>query len=495
MAEFLKGSVDESLKKLVQPAGLVPAIVLLLLNLGAIYPAVQFGAIERFAKLDGAWQAAIVAALVLLIGYLFVTVSSSVLDILSGLRAPESLVMSGLRLLELWRFDTLETKVGESPTASLRWEQALRFPVTVEGRESVRPTALGNAFAATQVRAYERYGIELTALWSHMEMSTKLKDAPAVTVVKDERAGIELSANLVLALVLFTIEGLVVFLLLERPGDALLCLLALVPAYLSYRGAVTKAQSWGTAVETLLDLHRGDVRKELGLVEPSSNGVEAERTMWQRASEFYLPGSFSEVAEPFLAPTEPDVEVAGPIKVAWSDLTTVESEGSAETVVLVKRVVEIGLTTEAAGTSGAVLVRDPVLDGIDEIDPLPQAEVSGGGPTFTPEPIQTPDGLALVWQTTNLQASTGALLRYEIALTTLRATGGSVTVAPREAAGIRLTFEEQVTELKLTSLKVLSPLPRLLRGNEELDIQGADARMVTWQFAVAAGDVFWLELA
>ena len=54
MAEFLKGSVDESLKKLVQPAGLVPAIVLLLLNLGAIYPAVQIGAIERFAKLDGA---------------------------------------------------------------------------------------------------------------------------------------------------------------------------------------------------------------------------------------------------------------------------------------------------------------------------------------------------------------------------------------------------------------------------------------------------------
>ena len=492
MAEFLKGSVDESLKKLVQPAGLVPAIVLLLLNLGAIYPAVEIGAIERFAKLDGAWQAAIVAALVLLIGYLFVTLSSSVLDVLSGLRAAESLVLRGLRLLELRRFDALATKVNTAPTASLRWYQALRFPVTVEGRKSVRPTALGNAFAATQVRAFERYGIELTALWSHMEMSTKLKDAPAVAVVKDERAGIELSANLALALVLFTIEGLVAFLLLERPGDALLCLLALVPAYLSYRGAVTKAQSWGTAVETLLDLHRGDVRKELGLVEPSSNGVEAERTMWQRASEFYLPGSFSEVAEPFLAPKEPDVEVAGPMKVAWSDLTTVESEGSAETVVLVKRVVEIGLTTEAAGTSGAVLVRDPVLDDIDDINPLPQAEGSGG-PTFAPKAIHTPDGLALLWQITNLQLSTGALLRYEIALTTLRATGGSVTVAPREAAGIRLTFDGGATELKLTSLKVLSPPPRLTRGNEELDILEAEARTATW--AVSVGDVFWLELA
>jgi hypothetical protein len=285
-------------------------------------------------------------------------------------------------------------------------------------------------------------------------MSTKLKDAPAVTVVKDERAGIELSANLALALVLFTLEGLVVFLLLERPRDALLCLLALLPAYLSYRGAVTKAQSWGTAVDTLLDLHRGDVREELGLVAPSSQAAEEERALWRRASEFYLPGSFSETAEPFLAPEKPRVEVAGPLKVAWSDLTTVEAiaQTASGGVSLATRVVEIGLTTEAAGSSGAVLVRDPALDAID---PLPQAEATQGGPTFaTLAAIKTSDGIALLWRVTSLQPSSGVLLRYELVLTTLGVTGGSVTVAPHEATGFPLTIDAGATALTLTSLKV-----------------------------------------
>ena len=70
-----------------QPAGLVPAAVFVLLNLAFVYPtlkAAEVGYVTIFTGLDEAWQGVTVAVIVLFLGYLLLSVSANVLDLLAG---------------------------------------------------------------------------------------------------------------------------------------------------------------------------------------------------------------------------------------------------------------------------------------------------------------------------------------------------------------------------------------------------------------------------
>jgi hypothetical protein len=480
IAEFLKGTADETLKKLVQPAGLVPAFVLLLLHLAFIYPAAQSqekSVALRFANLSAGWQTALVAAVLLGLSYLLLTTASSTLDLLSGLRVPSSAVLRFLRRLQARQVAALAAAAAAAPDEqrpALRWRLAVAFPITEAGVEEqlLRPTALGNAFAATQTRVRERYGIELAALWAHAEKSTKVKDAPGLTVVKDERAGLELLGNLTLVFSLFTLEGLVFFLLEGQPREAALTLLALLPGYVSYRAAVGKARSWGTAVETVLDLHRDQLRNELGLAAPTSNALREERAMWERASRFFLPGSDLHGLEPFQVVGEPLAQVSGAAQLvslhAFLDVLAEERAGTS--VELAAREYLIALSTlddAGADATAGVLVTDPHVQRIAPGPTVIQAE----GATFTGWLVATGSGAALHWKLADFTARHAVLLRYRVPTLTLAASGGAtVIVAPPEPSGFAVAAggDGGVLELELRAASPLLLPPTLTRAGAEL---------------------------
>ena len=113
LTEFLKGTVKDTLTSLVQPPGLVPAAAFILLNLGVIGPRAKdekLGLAEAYYGLDDAWQAVIVASLILVVGYVLLSASSMVLDTLSG---------------RTWRTSLLATTLSRcAGTAARTWASA-----------------------------------------------------------------------------------------------------------------------------------------------------------------------------------------------------------------------------------------------------------------------------------------------------------------------------------------------------------------------------------
>jgi hypothetical protein len=295
VAEFLKGTVSESLTKLVQPAGLVPATFFVLLNLAFIYPAAhaeQIGLANSFAGLDEKWQVVVLAALILALGYLLLNSANSIIETLSGDTWRGSGLSWLLRKWQLKRRDRLQQR-KDNPRprdnrTALAWRLATEFPTGGNSERYIQPTRLGNVLGALQHTLWDRYGLDSVALWSHMESAKGAKDTPALAVAKDEKATLDLLANLIVVLIAFAIEGLIFFSLRDRYDDALLALLALVPAYVAYRVATSSARSWGSAIGVVFDLHRDELRKELGLREKS--GPDDERKLWRQARRFYLPG-------------------------------------------------------------------------------------------------------------------------------------------------------------------------------------------------------------
>ncbi len=87
ISEFLKGTFDESLKKLVQPSGIIAAAIFLLLNLLIIYPplaAKELAIITNFAALDSAWQIVIGLTVLVVLSYMLVSLSNSILRLMTG---------------------------------------------------------------------------------------------------------------------------------------------------------------------------------------------------------------------------------------------------------------------------------------------------------------------------------------------------------------------------------------------------------------------------
>src|SRR5215207_7748731 len=106
LAEFLKGTVSDSLAKVLQPSGLLPGALLVLLNLAFVYPAAHTEKVPvavSYAALDSGWQAVVLGTLMLGIGFLLLSASSIILDILSGRvwrSALSSWVLRALRNLQ-----------------------------------------------------------------------------------------------------------------------------------------------------------------------------------------------------------------------------------------------------------------------------------------------------------------------------------------------------------------------------------------------------------
>lgn len=295
LAEYLKGTFDDSLKKVVQPAGLLPAALFVLLNLAFIQPAAkrhEVGVAQSYAGLADASTVVVVAATIALLGFVLVSASGNILDTLSGRTWRSS-------LLARWRVkrrDDARTKLrdeckrekDETSKTELDWKLRTRY--APHGSPSA-PTALGDVFAAYEHSATDRYGLRLAALWEPLRGVVKADD-PAGKSVADEKSSLDLMANLTLVIGVFAAEAMVLFSLWSQPGPVLLAASTIVVAFVAYKVTITKALSWCDAIDTVLVLYIDDLLEEMATRKTSS--LSDRRKLLGELSEFLLRGGPSD---------------------------------------------------------------------------------------------------------------------------------------------------------------------------------------------------------
>jgi hypothetical protein len=492
IAEFISGTVNESLKKLLQPVGLIPASIFVLLNLAFVYPSARANGNHLallFAGLDTATQAAVVGLIALGLGYFLLSGSSKILDVLGGEQMRGSTLYSVLVWLQKRKRARLMSDVDNF------WYASRRFYIPFEGehREPL-PTALGNVLFATQGTVERRYGIDMAVFWSQFVATPEIKDLPARAIVEDERASRDILCNAAFVLWSFALEGLVFFTFRGEPRNALLALLAVPAGYVAYRVAVAKAEAWGDAVETLFDLHRDKLHSALKLA-PYGNASE-ERRVWERATRFFVALDDPESSEdPFVRDDAPVVTAipAGEITVPDSVSAVIdglEPYGDStwlrwvEYVVLVAR--QSGDGAGAAGATDAeVLVDDPRVVRIASAPP-PQTQ---GGVTAAAQIVRGSGGSdLLLWKLGGLSGGSAISLRYKLPLLVLWA---NPVLAPKLEPGIGFVLEPPVppvlVEVRLSHLAAGGGRPELrLQNAAQPPADVSDATYV-WQ-EIAVGD-------
>jgi hypothetical protein len=141
-----------------------------------------------------------------------------------------------------------------------------------EAGRRMMPTRLGNVLRRHEDKAGRQYGLSILRIAPHLNLVAAKEHRD---YVDDCRKGLDLGVRLC---VLFALATVLSFGLLI--GDGAWLLLALAPycvSYLAYRGAISSAQAYGTALSTLIDLNRFALYDQLHVPSPSSTAVERSR--------------------------------------------------------------------------------------------------------------------------------------------------------------------------------------------------------------------------
>ena len=170
----------------------------------------------------------------------------------------------------------LDAKPGDRMLADyLRAEVARgarrRFPVA--GRRTM-PTRFGNVLRRYEDNVGRQYGLDILRIAPHLNLVAVKEHRE---YVDDCRKGLDLGVRLCVLFVIAT--ALSVGLL---AGDGAWLLLSLAPycvSYLAYRGAVSSADAYGTALSTLVDLNRFALYEQLHVPLPSDTMAEKNRNV------------------------------------------------------------------------------------------------------------------------------------------------------------------------------------------------------------------------
>ena len=137
--------------------------------------------------------------------------------------------------------------------------------------DHIMPTRLGNVLRRAEVLAGARYGMDA------LEVIPRLYPvAPAamVDMIEDARNQMEVAARFVLVWLVATAFSLAVF---APYGPWLMVpLVTYAMAYLSYRGAISAARSYGDQLMIAIDLYRFDLIKQLHYALPPDHMTEVE---------------------------------------------------------------------------------------------------------------------------------------------------------------------------------------------------------------------------
>jgi hypothetical protein len=493
IAEFISGTVNESLKKFLQPVGLIPAAIFVLLNLAFVYPAARADGVPlatAFAKLDAPTQAAILGLVALALGYFLLSASSTILDIVGGQLIRGSVLYALLVWIQRRRRAYLLR--DDAPN---RWYSSKRFYLPTEGEPpEPLPSALGNVLVATQGTLERRYRLDMAALWSQLVASPELKELPARAVVEDERAARDTLVNTAFVLWLFAVEGLVFFTFQNEPKHALLALIAVPVGFVVYRFAVAKGHAWGSAVETLVDLHRDKLHAALKLAKYGS--LREERQVWERAGRFYVSAgeevSGDDVFEREDAPSVTAIP-AGDLTIPDPVSAVVEGRPPAshpdwlrwiEYVVLVSK-----RRAAAPATNAEILVDDPRVAWIEPFQP---AEGSPGQPKV----VRGSGNQRLLWSLAALAPGAAVSLQYELPLFTLQAQAdgewNSVQSELVRGVGFSVAVPDDVVCLRVKRFASGDGRPELWVEQTRRRPTSSDGRTYEWE--VTPGQFVWIVL-
>lgn len=150
----------------------------------------------------------------------------------------------------------------------------------------VLPTRLGNVIAAAEEYPSHLYGVDAVTFWPYL--APILTEKGYAPFVEREKATLDFLLNMAVVTLAFGAELVYVDWLLSRVHIVSLVLKLLLTgtiAFCFYLLAIQGALSWGYTIRTAFVLYRHELRKRLGLRQPSK--FYEEQNMWGRASRFY----------------------------------------------------------------------------------------------------------------------------------------------------------------------------------------------------------------
>ena len=443
--DFLQTIFSDSLSKFFQPTYLVVAFTFTFLNLTFIFPllaALKIPFVLALLSLNPLLQSLLISLTVLVTGYLLLSLNNFVLKFLTGELWNSSLLGSLLIRRQKAEKDRL-TKLSGGPDARgliARLDKLTRFP---DEDENIGPTALGNVLSATASYIWSHYGIDMTALWPHMEKAVSGDDNLA-TRLTNEKSTLDFLVNLTFVLLAFAVELVFVQFFGRQGANILWALLPLGLAFVVYRAAVSQARTWGDVVEMAFDLHRPDLKQALQLRDFVS--VEDERQVWMKVSRWLLWGDYAQdvfAAQPTFAPTvtssansKVDLQYAT-IDVAYPNGEPCSYPQDGQTMSGIRRVYQKTHYTFTVSSDAMGLAPQNVYVLISHakvpmIDAVPSLDVQD--PKYDGRIIRTNDADQLLWTTANNTPGSIAAISYELPSCMFRAT----TATP----GLSITAEE-----------------------------------------------------
>ena len=191
-------------------------------------------------------------------------------------------------------------------------------------KEHILPTRLGNALRRYEMTAGSPYGIDVIPSLPRIAMVSQPAE---IDYLQNQRMQMELAVRTaVLAMVAALIT---VAFMWRHQGWLLVALVPYAAAYASYRGAVTVAHGYGTAMAVLVELNRFDLYERLRLRQPET--LEQEKglnTVLMQALRLQEDVHFDYVSSQPQAPVCPEATVASGVPDAESADDTASGSGS-----------------------------------------------------------------------------------------------------------------------------------------------------------------------
>ena len=213
------------------------------------------------------------------------------------------------RYLKLRLGDLSKLRLGDpsKPLADaerriLEDEYLATFP---PGRRSDRlmPTRIGNILRASEVHAYDRYGIDSVVIWTRLR---PLLPAEAVASLEQTKAARDFFLLLTVLSAAFALAWCPLLAAFTNRWDlCLVCCLAWLLSGVFYRNAVESAVAYGERVKATFDVYRSLLPKALGIEVPAD--PELERALWLGLSRLFYRNL------PFTRPEAANGGGAGPV--------------------------------------------------------------------------------------------------------------------------------------------------------------------------------------
>jgi hypothetical protein len=275
VGEIFQGSIDESLKKLVQPAAVVPATVLVGLNFVLIYPrllAAKLPMATAFDGLDDAWKGIVLTVVILVVGYVILSLSGSTMRLATGELIADTAIGRALIWLQVRRIKAVTKHARD--TQRIRAEDA-RLPPP----DQATPTRLGTVLAGANWSIYQRYGFDMAAVWAHLQAVLAKDQETFAASLDDEYTGLQVLVNLAAVTIILGTEAAFVSLVARDGAMALAFLISVPLAYGLYRAACARARGYTDLVEVAVDLYRSMVGDKLG-IKADPDDPSKEKAAW-----------------------------------------------------------------------------------------------------------------------------------------------------------------------------------------------------------------------